>query len=58
MEILPKIFTFLFFICVVLSAASVFTPKLALPFREKTKQKGVVFWAAIGLISFILQGFV
>ncbi len=48
----------LFFLCLGMAAASMFTPKTAWFFREKTKRKGTLLWLGLAVACVFLSNMV
>lgn len=55
METLSVMFGLLFFLCLILALASIFTPKLALPYKNKTRGRGFLFWFGMGVACFFIS---
>lgn len=54
MDILWMVLSLVFFFALFMTAASVFTPKTAWFFKEKTKMRGAMLWLGVGLATAII----
>lgn len=58
MDKLALVFAGMLLLCLLLAVVSLLTPRLALPFKKKTRLKGLGFWLGLGCVFFALVGMV
>jgi len=50
------VFVLLMLTCLILALVSIFTPRLALPFKHKTRPKSFGFWLSMAIVCLVVSG--